>query len=276
LRDEFTTKIKDVLFKRAGAKCSNPNCRKPTCGPHTDTDKIVNIGVAAHITAAEIGGPRYNEGLSADERKSFDNGIWLCQDCAKLIDSDEKRYNVDIIRKWKELSEAAALLDIENPVNIPNNDDIEDKKIIRFFSQCFDRPAFQDEFMQEGSIEAFDKAMEDTIIALNTGCLRDRNGSIVFQYYGKSYLSNYEWREKMDKIVDLLRAIRSRYQLAIQLGQIHIGSEYEGKQFYCFHDHRLAIWFDETRADILYLFSSICKEVGIHNLKFPRTRRIRF
>jgi len=276
MRDEFTPKTKDVLFKRAGAKCSNPNCRKSTCGPHTDADKIVNIGVAAHITAAEVGGPRYDGNISSDERKSVENGIWLCQDCAKLIDSDEKRYSVDIIKMWKDLSETAALLNIENPVNALKTEAIDDKKIIKFFSQCFDRPAFQDDFMQEGSIEAFDKAMEDTIIAINTGCLRDRNGSVLFQCYGKSYLSNHEWREKMDRIVDLLRAIRSRYQLAVQLGQIHLGSEREGNQFYCFNDYGLSRWFNDTRLDILDLFSLMCNEIGIPRLKFPRTRRTRF
>lgn len=90
MRDDFNQKTKDILFRRAGARCSNPNCRKPTSGPHTDADKTVNIGVAAHITAAEKGGPRYDHYMSSEERKSIENGIWLCQDCAKLIDSDEK------------------------------------------------------------------------------------------------------------------------------------------------------------------------------------------
>ena len=31
----------------------------------------------------------------------------------------------------------------------------------------------QDAFHQEGSMEAFDRAMEDTLTAINTGCLRE-------------------------------------------------------------------------------------------------------
>ena len=39
--------------------------------------------------------------MRPQERKSASNGIWLCQGCAKLIDSDEKRFTTDVIRKWK-------------------------------------------------------------------------------------------------------------------------------------------------------------------------------
>ena len=30
----------------------------------------------------------YDESMTTEERKSFDNGIWLCQSCSKLIDTD--------------------------------------------------------------------------------------------------------------------------------------------------------------------------------------------
>ena len=89
-RDEFSTTTKETLAKRVGYRCANPNCRKLTCGPCEDENKAINIGVAAHITAASPGGPRYDETLTSEERKSINNGIWLCQSCAKLIDDDEK------------------------------------------------------------------------------------------------------------------------------------------------------------------------------------------
>jgi hypothetical protein len=113
MRDDFNKDIKEILAKRVGYKCSNPNCRKPTSGPNEDPNKSVNIGVAAHITAASVGGPRYDQSLTIEQRKDIKNGIWLCQNCAKLIDSDEKRYSVPLIGKWKELSEEAASLEIE-------------------------------------------------------------------------------------------------------------------------------------------------------------------
>lgn len=270
MRDEFDDKTKEVLARRVGYRCSNPNCRKLTCGPQTDPAKAVNIGVAAHMTAASQGGPRHDARLSSEERKSIDNGIWLCQNCAKLVDNDEQRYTTDLLTDWKRLSEQAALLEVENlsPPSEPSK--VEDTELVRFYSQCFDRPAFQDPFEREGSMEAFDRAIADTITAINTGASRARDGTILAQAKGKSYLSNQEWRKKMDTIVDLLRAIRSRYSLAVQTGQIYLGSEHQGRQFYDIRDEQVAEWMDSTRAEIIQLFSDLCKEAGILPLHFPR------
>ncbi len=57
MRDEFAIAVKDTLAKRVGFRCSNPGCRKPTSGPQEDPSKSVNVGVAAHITAAASDGP---------------------------------------------------------------------------------------------------------------------------------------------------------------------------------------------------------------------------
>ena len=78
MRDDFSQKTKDTLSERVGGKCSNPNCRRETKGPHSDAQKRVSIGQAAHITAAAPGGPRYDPNLTPDQRKDIDNAIWLC------------------------------------------------------------------------------------------------------------------------------------------------------------------------------------------------------
>ena len=72
---------------------------------HTEDHKFINLGVAAHITAAAPGGPRYDNSLSPTQRKAAANAIWLCQTCAKLIDNDEVRYTVETLRTWKEKAE---------------------------------------------------------------------------------------------------------------------------------------------------------------------------
>jgi hypothetical protein len=186
MRDEITEKTKETLAHRVGVRCSNPNCRKLTSGPQTKSDKALNIGVSAHITAASPDGPRYDQNLSSEQRKSSDNGIWLCQNCAKLVDNDGKRYPVDLLQQWKVLSEQAALLEVENLVS--HSERTQDVDLLRFYSQCFDRPAFQDPFMEEGSMEAFDRAIADTITAINTGCLRAREGTVLVQAKGKIFL----------------------------------------------------------------------------------------
>lgn len=94
--------------------CSNPNCRQLTCGPQIEQTGSINVGVAAHITAASPGGSRYDNSLSAKQRKAPNNGIWLCQKCAWLIDSDESLYTEEKLRAWRKLSEAAARQELES------------------------------------------------------------------------------------------------------------------------------------------------------------------
>lgn len=103
-RDNFTDAVKNKLAKRVVYVCSNPNCRKMTIGPDSKNG-INNIGVAAHICAAAPGGPRYDGNMSEEQRKSINNGIWLCQSCAKLIDSDENKYTVQLVKSWKQQTE---------------------------------------------------------------------------------------------------------------------------------------------------------------------------
>jgi hypothetical protein len=108
MRDDFTDEVKRILAARVNYVCSNPDCRAQTTGPQDDPTKAVNVGVAAHITGASMGGPRYNPGLSPDERRHSDNGIWLCQNCAKLVDSDVQRFDEKLLRAWKTVAEDRA------------------------------------------------------------------------------------------------------------------------------------------------------------------------
>lgn len=268
-RDEFSVEVKELLAKRVGMRCSNPNCRQSTSGPQQDPARSLNIGVAAHITGAAKGGPRFDGNLSPEQRSSFGNGVWLCQNCAKLVDNDPMRYASDVLRDWKRLSEQAALHALENP-GTEEAAAPDDAELIRFFAQCFDRPAFQDLFHTEGSMEAFDRAIEDTIIAINAGCLRSRDGAILQRAKGKAFIHNRSWREKMDAIVDLLRAIRSRYALALKNGEIAVSSTGNEVEFYVIHSPAVGWWMDQTRGEALQLFGEVCAEAEVEAPRFPR------
>lgn len=108
-RDDFSKDVKLALADRVGNMCSNPECRALTSGPQEDPKKALNIGVAAHMTAAAAGGPRYDDKLSSEDRANATNGIWLCQNCAKLVDNDPTAYTVDKLRAWKLAAEDDAL-----------------------------------------------------------------------------------------------------------------------------------------------------------------------
>lgn len=99
--NRFSSSTIANLSKRASNTCSNPYCRIPTSGPHSDNEKAVNIGVAAHIRGANSGSARYDAAMLPTARSSISNGIWLCQSCSKLIDNDEARFTVEMLNRWK-------------------------------------------------------------------------------------------------------------------------------------------------------------------------------
>lgn len=100
-KPDFTKKTKETLQKRAGNICSKPNCNKVTSAPHTDSDKSINIGEAAHIKGARKGAARWDKNMTDEERSHIDNGIWLCRIHAKEIDNDKKRFPDSVLYKWK-------------------------------------------------------------------------------------------------------------------------------------------------------------------------------
>jgi len=43
-RDDFSPQVRRTLEKRVNSRCSNPDCRVPTCGPTIDAMKFNSIG----------------------------------------------------------------------------------------------------------------------------------------------------------------------------------------------------------------------------------------
>jgi hypothetical protein len=107
-RDDFKSAVKTQLAQRVGYLCSHPQCQRPTIGPKKGEGGANNFGVAAHIKAASIGGPRYDVDQTPSERASLDNGIWLCADHAHLIDHDPHEFTVDKLKGWKRDAEERA------------------------------------------------------------------------------------------------------------------------------------------------------------------------
>lgn len=62
----------------------------------------IYIGKVAHITGAAENGPRYDPSLTPEQRRSIENGIYLCSNCADMIDKNEGLdYPPELLRKWK-------------------------------------------------------------------------------------------------------------------------------------------------------------------------------
>lgn len=111
-RDDFDGKTKELARRRVNGICSNPNCKIQTQGPSiTLEDGIEFIGEVAHICAAAKGGPRYDDNQSPEARKSINNAIFLCSNCAEKIDKNGGvDYLKEILYSWKKEAEKEARL----------------------------------------------------------------------------------------------------------------------------------------------------------------------
>lgn len=102
MRNNFSKKTKTTLASRVAYRCSFPGCGRITIGPGTDNNEhVITIGEAAHIYAAAPKGPRNNPNLTPNQLKAIDNGIWMCNSHARLIDIDEINYSAETLINWK-------------------------------------------------------------------------------------------------------------------------------------------------------------------------------
>lgn len=115
-RDDFLQATKRALCDRANNKCSFPTCNSPTSGPSDEsTSKVDSTGMACHIFAAAPGkgAKRYDPNMTSEERRSAENGIWMCYRHGKQIDNDECRFTSEVLFKWKQVAERKAQLEHE-------------------------------------------------------------------------------------------------------------------------------------------------------------------
>jgi hypothetical protein len=156
-----------------------------------------------------------------------------------------------------------------------------DKKLIAFFAQCLDRPAFRTYFHQELSFVAFDGAMEDTLLALNTGYWRTRDGAVIQRAKGKSCIVNPDWRKKLEEIASIIENIRRKFSEASGLNRMigemaRFGSARDmadlEDMMTGFRSNRgLGESMDEQRQRAIDIMNSLLSEVGMQPLKGIRT-----
>lgn len=104
-RLEFRTKAKRQLAERVAYICSNPSCRKLTVKANFENYTSVKSGKAAHIYPASLNGPRSGHSKPPEYVQSFENGIWLCDICAREIDDNQSQYTSETLQNWKHETE---------------------------------------------------------------------------------------------------------------------------------------------------------------------------
>lgn len=113
---DFSSAVIEAIASRAGFRCSFPDCDESTIGPGAGAEDIEKKGVAAHIFSASAGprGPRGTGGLTAEQRSKALNGIWLCEDHGRIVDTDKgKNYPAPVLQAWKALQETRIAREVQ-------------------------------------------------------------------------------------------------------------------------------------------------------------------
>jgi hypothetical protein len=112
---KFLTDTVETLSKRAALRCCNPDCDALTSGPSSDAIASINVGEAAHIYGRTPSSARYRTDLTMAELSDITNGIWLCRNCHKLIDSDPLQFTADLLFEWRRHHERVILEQLGRP-----------------------------------------------------------------------------------------------------------------------------------------------------------------
>ncbi len=161
-------------------------------------------------------------------------------------------------------------------LTIPQSKNLLSSSLIIFFAQCLDRPAFRTYFHQELSFAAFDQAMEDTLIALNTGFWRTRDGALIERSKGKACIIHPKWREKIERIAEIVEDIRKRFHELFGLNEMlfHLrgprGAYHRDLENFMEgfrHDRDLGGWMDKQRQSAIDIMNSLLGELGIPVLR---------
>ncbi|MCP4551313.1 MAG: hypothetical protein GY834_04585 [Bacteroidetes bacterium] len=148
-----------------------------------------------------------------------------------------------------------------------------DRRMLKEFYVCFDRPAFRVNFLHESNIDDLDMGLEDTIAALNTGIKKRRDG-IVFGKAsdGKVYFENQDLRKAFDEIVTYLTEARILYADAKKSDFF-----FRTRSGYAFHrDHdeeavRVAVMMDELRNRVLEVANGVYSKFKMPEFPYIQT-----
>jgi hypothetical protein len=147
VRDDFTKRTVTEIAKGVGYRCSNPECRRPTVGANAAHNGTIIIGVAAHICAASPGGPRYNAAQTPEARRSKENGLWLCQNCGRLVDADPDKFTLEQLTGWKREAQTRAFRELvasgtalaEEPARVQATIAADDRPVDAKFDGAFEK-----------------------------------------------------------------------------------------------------------------------------------------
>ena len=94
-----TTKRK--LASRSGDRCAYPRCDRYLTVNGKGGGDLAFLGIAAHIAGEKQGAARYDSSMTDEQRRSYDNLIYLCGYHHDLIDKQEQDHSIEQLKKLK-------------------------------------------------------------------------------------------------------------------------------------------------------------------------------
>lgn len=91
-----------LLWGKAGAHCSFPDCRRELVADATDLDGEVILGEIAHIVAQSKSGPRGENSPPGGDIDGYGNLLLVCEEHHRLIDGQPHTYTVPKLVQMKE------------------------------------------------------------------------------------------------------------------------------------------------------------------------------
>lgn len=96
-RKQISETVKKKLFVLSGNQCCFPGCTEKV---YNREDEVL-LGEMCHIRAVNPSGARYDADLPEEELNSFDNLLVMCPTHHTTIDSNEKKYTVEVLLQFK-------------------------------------------------------------------------------------------------------------------------------------------------------------------------------
>lgn len=88
-------RTKQILWGRAGARCSFPSCRSVLVQDASNGDRAVLSGENAHIVSQSPDGPRGREKVPGSAMDGYENLLLLCLPHHDIVDTQVNTYPVE-------------------------------------------------------------------------------------------------------------------------------------------------------------------------------------
>ena len=100
-RRQYFSEGLEILCTKSGNRCAMPKCRKILIKDKKSNDPPSILGEAAHIKGKTPDSARYDETMTQKERASYENLIFVCRNCHKVMDDQPDFYTVEKLHQIK-------------------------------------------------------------------------------------------------------------------------------------------------------------------------------